>query len=212
MAKARRRTTTAKVVDDDATLRQEIGRIEGETDVDKLIRELLACVALTVRQLILLGVYIRQLEVLGADVLSLPVPNMGLFRRIAHGQLLPEVFIDLIGAPRLLKKVSLLSLPDQRKVGSGTPLQVLVSGSAQLLIAPKDMTSTQVRQVFAHGSIRSKSQQAAWLADQQQRAATKKQPKSEVTVDSKRGGIHVVGTRFINVSELTGYLAQLATK
>lgn len=204
-------TTLAAPYDGDEELRQSIEQIEGETDVEKLTQGLLSCVALTVRTLVLLGVYIRRLETLGADVLNLRVPNMGYFRRIAHGQLLPEVFIELAGTPHLLRKVSLLSVQDQETVNNATPLEVLLPGGDHLLVAPKDMTFSQVRQVFANGSIRSKPQQAAWLADQQQQAALAKRPPLEVAVDRKRNGIRV-GDLFISAGHLAGYLAQLATK
>ena len=176
---------------DDEELQRNIERIEGENSVEQLTKEMLECVSLTVRTLIRLGVLIRRLETLGVDVLELHVPSMGYFRRIAHGQLLPKVFIELVGAPYLLRKVALLSIPDQEKVSAETPLKVLLPGGDHLLVTPKDMTIAQVRQVFASGSIRTKPQQAAWLADQQQQAVLKKQTPPEVSVDRKRRAAHL---------------------
>lgn len=195
----------------DDKLKDSIARIESENDPEKLLDELRQCLAISVETLLRLGAIIRRLETIGIDVFALEIPNFNYLRRIAHGQMMPELFIELAGMPGLLRKVSTLPLPDQKKIADGRPLKVMLHGGDHLLISPKDMTPSQVQQVFGRQGLRSEAQQVAWMTDRQQELSRKSVPRPEVELDRKRHGIRV-GETFLSANDLAGYLAQLAAK
>lgn len=187
-----------------------IARIEAEDNVQSLLLEMQECLAVTVGSIVKLGAIVRRLETLEVDMSTVRIPNMDYFRRVAHGKMLPEVFVEMVGSPLVLRRVSRLPLPDQRSIVDGKPVKVMLPGGDHLLIAPKDMTTGQSKQVFAADHIRSDAQQVAWMAERSQRATLPPENRP-VLVDRKRHGI-VVGETFISASELAGYLGELATK
>lgn len=205
---------TAIAVDDfenNPELKTELLRIEQENDTKRLTDEMFQCLTLSVQTLIRLGAIIRRLESLGIDVVAFEIPNMNLFRRVAHGQMIPELMLEMGGSPRLLKKVACLPITDQRRIANGGAVKVLLDGGSHLMLQPANMTSQQVSQVFGNGSIRNESQQAAWLVENRQKQSQKIAPKPDVELDRRHRGIRV-GEVFIGVADLAGYLAQLATK
>jgi hypothetical protein len=188
----------------------ELGRISVENDPQTLIAELSECMAITVKTIVKIGAIIRRLEALEFDIESLKLPNINYFRRVAHGNMIPELFVSLVGAPMVLRKVSNLPIPDQQRIASGKPVKVILRGGDHMLIRVDDLTSEQARQVFASDHIRSDSQQAAWLAERSQNV-TSAVSASIVMIDRKRHGI-VVGDTFISATDLAGYLGSLAEK
>jgi len=187
-----------------------IARIELENDVPALLAEMRECLAITVATLAKLGAIIRRLESLDVDVLELKIPNMDYFRRIAHGVMLPEVFVSLSGCPMVLRRVSRLPLVDQQRVVDGERVKVMLRGGDCLMVAVQDLTAKQARQVFAIDHFRSESQQVAWLVEQDQQVKKAVDP-PEVLLDRKRNGI-VCGDVFLSAAELAGYLGDLAKR
>lgn len=200
--------STTELVATDLT--SVLSRIEASTDTDALLLELRECLAVTVSAIVRIGAIVQRLEALEFDLSSIRIPNMDYFRKVAHGKMLPEVFVEMIGSPLIMRRVSQLPLPDQRSIVGGKPVKVMLSGGDHLLIAPKDMTTEQAKQVFASDHIRSDAQQVAWLVDKSQRkpSAVDHRP---VLLDRRRHGI-VVGETFISATELAGFLGELATK
>jgi len=202
------------IADGDAEARDfksELKRIENENDVQKLMAQLHKCLTLTVENMVKVGAIVRRLDEMELDLSSLGIPNVALFRRIAHGGMLPEVFVNLSGTPRIMRKVSCLPIPDQRAIVKGTSLKVMLRGGDHMLIAVADMTDGQASQVFARDHIRSDSQQSAWLHENEQRAEMKKAKPPEVMVDKRRHGI-TIGDVFLSADDLVKLLGQLAKK
>jgi len=192
-------------------LMDSIRRIESNEDSTALVAELHECLALSTNSLIRLAVIINRLEDLGVDIISLQIPNMNYFRKIASGQFMPELFIECSGSPGLLRKLSSLPISDQKRIADGSALKVILQGGDHLMVAPKDMTPSQIRQVFGTEGIRSDSQQAAWIVDSQQAKAFKRIPRPAIQIDRRKNGI-VVGETFLSASDLAGYLSQLTAK
>jgi hypothetical protein len=185
-------------------------RINEESNAQSLVSELGECMEVTVRTIMKIGAIIRRLEELGFDIESLRIPNITYFRKVAHGKMIPELFVNLIGAPRVLRKVANLPIPDQRLVADGKPVKLILRGGDHMLVRVEDMTNDQARQVFASDHIRSDSQQAAWLVERSQ-SIPSAESASAVLIDRKRHGI-VVGDTFISATDLAGYLGRLAEK
>jgi len=188
----------------------DLVRISAEIDPQSLVAELAECMAITVNAIVKIGAIIRRLEILEFDIEALKLPNLNYFRRVAHGKMIPELFVSLVGAPGVLRNVSRLPIPDQQRIASGKPVKVILRGGDHMLIRVEDMTNEQARQVFASDHIRSDSQQASWLVERSQNV-TIAVSASVVMIDRKRHGI-VVGDTFISATDLAGYLGSLAEK
>jgi hypothetical protein len=188
----------------------ELSRIGDESNPQVLVTELTACMAVTVQAIVKIGAIIRRLDELGFDIESLRLPNLSYFRKVAHGQMVPELFVSLIGAPIVLRKVANLPLFDQQRISDGKPVKVILPGGDHMMIRVEDMTREQAQQVFASDYIRSDSQQAAWLVEKSQVVGSRKAD-APVMLDRRRHGI-VVGETFISASDLAKYLGDLANK
>jgi len=203
--------SSATMIASNDTENSELSRIGDENDPQRLVAELTACMAVTVQAIVKIGAIIRRLDELGFDIESLRLPNLNYFRKVAHGQMVPELFVSLIGAPVVLRKVANLPLLDQRRISDGKPVKVILPGGDHMMLRVEDMTREQAQQVFASDHIRNDSQQAAWLIERSQLAKNTAVSASPVMIDRRRHGI-VVGDTFISASDLAGYLGSLAEK
>jgi len=203
--------SSATMIASNDTDNSELSRIGHESDPQMLVAELTACMAITVQAIVKIGAIIRRLDELKFDIESLKIPNLNYFRKVAHGQMVPELFVSLIGAPIVLRKVANLPLLDQRRISDGMPVKVMLRGGDYMMLRVEDMTREQAQQVFASDHIRSDSQQAAWLIERSQLAKSTAVSASPVMLDRKRHGI-VVGDTFISATDLAGYLGSLAEK
>jgi hypothetical protein len=202
--------SSATMIASNETQTRELSRIGDESNPQVLVTELTACMAVTVQAIVKIGAIIRRLDELGFDIESLRLPNLSYFRKVAHGQMVPELFVSLIGAPIVLRKVANLPLFDQQRISDGKPVKVILPGGDHMMIRVEDMTREQAQQVFASDYIRSDSQQAAWLVEKSQVVGSRKAD-APVMLDRRRHGI-VVGETFISASDLAKYLGDLANK
>jgi|GEM_PF-4528336 hypothetical protein len=199
------------VTDQNAELISDIEQINASTDVQVLLSQIHECLTITVHALMKLGAIVRRLEVLEVDVSALRLPNMDYFRRIAHGSMLPEVFVSLAGTPMVLRRVSRLPMVDQREIADGGPVKVMLRGGDHLMVAVSDLTTKQIKQVFAADHIRSESQQVAWLVEFDSQKLLPDAERPVVMLDRRRNGI-VVGDVFVSAGDLAQYLGDLSRK
>lgn len=193
------------------TKAEDISRIATESDIAALVSELTSCMSVTVHAIVRIGAIIRRLDELEFDVDSLRLPNLNYFRKVAHGKMVPQLFVSLIGAPIVLRKVANLPLIDQKRIADGKPVKLLLHGGDHMMLRVEDMTNDQARQVFASDHIRNDSEQSAWITERSQLAKGSAVSASPVMIDRKRHGI-VVGDTFISATDLAGYLGSLAEK
>ena len=143
-----------------------------------------------------------------SDLRDSTIPNL---RKIACGQLLPEVYVRLFCKPSILNRVASLPIPDQEKIAAGKPVEVYLLGDAAgaelILQRVEDMESATAQQVFASGKIRSKSEQVAWL---RARMIPRPRPAGpNVSLDRKRKGIYCESHSFVSLADLRDYVSQL---
>ena len=187
----------------------DLSRIDSESDIQSLLSEMVECVSVTVFSIVKIGAIIRRLEELEFDINSLNLPNVEYFRKVAHGSMSADVFVKFAGLPVMMRRIASLPMPDQKMLVDGKPLKVMLRGGDHLLIAANDMTTDQVRQVFASSHIRSDAEQVAWLVDRSQKCDVP--APSAVTLDRRRHGI-IVGDTFISATDLAKYLGRLAER
>jgi hypothetical protein len=128
---------------------------------------------------------IRMVEEAGGD-LSGPAQRLNGFfvalRRIAYGQLLPEILVRYNGKLTLVDRIGTLPISEQKVIAAGNGIPLLVyaddGSTSRIMAEPMDMTADQVRQAFARDHMRSENEQKLFLADW--RAAKRKPLPGEV--------------------------------
>lgn len=114
----------------------------------------------------------KELEERGEDLSALHTGMIGYLRRIAAGQLLPEVVVRFAEAPLVLQKIATLPLPDQQKLVNGEPVKVMIfadEGRPDFrMLDPLKMTASQVHQAFASGKLRDDAEQIYYLESRRQ--------------------------------------------
>lgn len=188
----------------------EIQDIETSTDTDALVKQLQECMSVTLSHVIKAAAIVKRLEECNVDITISPAMLL-LLRKVAYGQVLPELLVTLQGSDFLLQKASILPLPEQANVAGNQPIKVMQSGGAHRKVRPLDMTRREISQVFCRGQLRSETEQIGWLSDQREKQAAKREPTPEVNVDKKRGGIVVNGV-FLSSNDMVRYLGTLASK
>lgn len=179
---------------------------------DELRDQLATQIQLTADHLLATALIIRELEERGEDLSDLKLGLLPYLRRIAHGQVVPELVVRYAGFPALINRLASFPLPEQRRIAAGEPVDLLVlrgEGSDTRRVDPLHLTRDQLYQVFATDHIRTAAEQAAMLEDLRNRPKAVKRPKrSRVRADAERGGV-VVGRSFAALEDVLHALAEL---
>lgn len=149
---------------------------DNDNDLDgmterQLVEELQRCCTVSVRVIVRQAACIRRLEAKGVDLSAFKVGMVQFVFLVAYGKLLPEAVVRFMGSKRLLKALVSLSPEEQRRLSepeARLPVVVVAPGGGYTtrMVAPADMGSEQLAQVFGDTGIRSEAQQAAFLDGQ----------------------------------------------
>lgn len=148
-----------------AAMKAEYDRLAALTD-DALGDELGATLSLTAQHFAKLAMILRVKEERGHDLSDLKIGMVGYLRKIAYGQLLPEVLADFGHSPSLLRRISGLPTPDQtRVVRDGVTVGIPRPGGAvdAVKIPASSLTPAQASAVFAPDHIRTPEEQVRQL-------------------------------------------------
>jgi hypothetical protein len=154
---------------------------------------------------------VRQLEELGHEV-QIELGPLPFLRKIAYGNMIPELYVALECDPQLLSRAGSLPTPDQERIARNEPLKVMELNGDHRLVPPLSMTRREIAQVFAKGRVRSESEQVGWLKDRARREQQKSFPLGDeaiVKIDRKRRGI-VANGLFVPAADLAHYLGELS--
>lgn len=188
-------------------LKEDTRRIMASTNPGELIEELKTCMEMSTEYIIRMAVLVRRLEELGTPV-DLDIAILPIVRRIAYGQICPEVVITFQGDPLLMEKAAALPIPDQMTVATNAPIKIMERGGDHRMVAPLSMTRREISQVFGRGKLRSESEQVGWLRERMPEPKLKAMDDGEIVIHQRRNGITVNG-RFLSASDLAHYLSQL---
>lgn len=183
-------------------------------NTEELMQRLGAAMSVHVEKLVEIAALIRVLEHRGENLDQLKIGMLVWFRRIAYGQVMPEVFTKFRFNPNVLEKVASLPIPDQRRLSSGGTVEVLTFSGQNVTtrqVDPINMTGRELQQVFYRGRVRNLTEQRGWLEDKKpQRQTSELQLEPGVVVDRKRHQLIINGMAF-SASQLNSYLSQLGT-
>lgn len=200
--------TTSLVAAPNETTALDLAALSVEQLRDELVREL-GFTAVSLRRQAAL---VQELENRGDDLSYLKTNYVHHLRRIACGQLLPEVLIHFGGRPGLVSVIGSLPINDQRHIVDGGAVKVMMmadDGPTHKMLLPAKMTHIQMRQVFAKDHIRDDAEQVAIL-DSERKIAKAPLPSriGPMVVDKTRGGV-TVGKHFVSLADLTQAVAML---
>jgi hypothetical protein len=186
---------------------EEIGQI---TSLEVLKARLINCLGVTLENVLRLAAIVKRIDELGFEV-SISSAVLPYIRKIAHGQLMPELFVTLQGDQVLLDKAMCLSIPEQKLIAENKPIRVMEIGGDHRKVPPMSMTRREIKQVFGRGAIRNDSEQIGWLRDQQATRTIDHEHQDSVFIDRKRKGI-IINGKFLSVVELESYVRELSKK
>lgn len=184
-----------------------------DASTDVLKRELVESLGLTARGLLRCACIVHVLEERGEDLTAMQIGIINFLRKIACGQLLPEVVVRFAGNTVLLKRIENLPIADQRRLATGSPVALLVLGTdggrTIRQADPLKMTAQQVKQAFAGDHIRDEGEQALLLDDRREQAS---RPLSSMVgplrLDPDRDGA-TCGRTFVSLANLEEAVRQL---
>jgi hypothetical protein len=159
---------------------------------------LVNCLSLTAKNMMNAAIIVVEMERRGEDVEGLKISLLHHLRKVACGQLLPEIIVRFAGSPLLIGCIGNLPISSQRKIADGEPVLMSLPGADNhRMVDPLTMTRSQISIVFARDHIRTHAEQLVLLDHRKQQAA-KPIPESigKVRIDRERGGI-VVGRTFV---------------
>lgn len=183
-------------------------------DRASLRAELARSLAMTAAHLMRTAWVVRLLEEQGDDLSDLRIGLLDYLRRIAYGQVSPDLVVRYSQTPGLMRTLTALPLPDQNRIASGEPVTVVVRREDGVfdkrLADPLKLTKDQVSQVFARGRIRDEAEQILLLEDSRPKEASRKiaHRRAQVKVDRERGGL-VIGRKFFAAGDVVSALAEL---
>ena len=186
---------------------------------EQLLEELRRGLELTVKQILRLSWIVRTLEERGQDLTGLRQKVGALLdylRRVAHGQLLPEVVVRFAGSPMLVQAIAQLPTPDQQKLASGEKVTLVVPGTGDegmthRLLDPLQLSRDQVAQVFGKGRLRAEAEQIALLEDRRLKPAPARGSPAhgKCRADREKDGIVVNRTCSVPLADVLAALADL---
>ena len=181
-----------------------------ELSVNELRQELAKSLVVTAGAIVRMAAIIRLLEERGEDLSDIRVGMIHMLRRVASGQVLPELVAKMHGLPSLLKRVARLPIPDQAAIVEDKTIKVSTVEDGRhthRLLHVMKMTPAEIRRVFADDHIRDVAEQVSLMEQEE----PKRVNRPAVVVDSRRGGIIVSGENiFISFKELTSHVAALS--
>lgn len=181
----------------------------------KLLNEFKALITATVENVRRQAVLVRLLEEGGADLSDITSPWLDDLRRVAYGQLVPELIVLATRNRAVFWQAKKLPVPDQTKLAKDEPLPVVVHregyGPEPRMVKPSRMQDWEIRQVIGSGHIRSEAEQVSYLDNPRNRRASR--VAEPIVVDMKNRQIIVSGDRIIlTASQLLDYAKRLTEK
>lgn len=135
---------------------------------DELQQMLIAKLSLTAESFFESALLLRELEEShGMDM----QPRLGrlvpLLRKIAYGQVIPQLVVYCGTDEMLLMRCAALPIPDQRHLLESDGFEFVENDSCRI-VDPRSAQPWQIRQLFAGDHIRPPHEQRQWLAGKQQ--------------------------------------------
>lgn len=194
------------------SLAKEVQEIERMVDVAALRDMLLRAIGSEVEHVVRISTLVRRLEEMGESLEDFPCSTLlPWYRRVAYGQLMPEVLVQFGQHKALARRTMGLSIPEQRLIVCNGPIKVMEPGGDSRQVPAFDLSPRELKQVFDRDHLRTEAEQMAWIRDQQREAhmsQTGGGDEPEIKLDRRHGRIWI-GKRAFSRKQILGWLADL---
>ncbi len=191
-----------------AELRKDVDEINSCENASQLNGMLNGFLLAGTKTIILVATIIRRLDELGEPV-TVELSTVNLLRRVAYGQVHPELVAKLQGNSFLLERSSHLPILQQLAIANNEPIKVLELDGDHRMVPPLSLTQNMIYQVFGRSGFRNDSEQICWLRDRREAKKIREvEFENPITIDRKRKGI-VCGGIFVPAAELARCVAEL---
>ena len=191
-------------------LEESLVEIAECNDSQWLVGQLRKSLELSVRHVVRVAAIIRRLEEMEVPI-TIKIATMPFLRKIAYGNMLPELYVALEGDSFLLSRAGGLPNPDQERIARNEPLKVMELNGDFRMVPPLSMTRREISQVFAGGRLRDDAEQVGWLRERLavEPADVAITDAGVAKIDRKRKGVVTTGPTFLSLIELEHYVAAL---
>lgn len=187
---------------------------ESTAELKERLSSILATTASGLRDM---AAIVAELESRGEDLSGLRIGMIDHLRRIACGQLLPEVVVRCAGQPRMLAIASRLTIDDQKKLAEGKAFDLAVWRGDSVEwrnVDPLECTGSQLSQIFAADHTRTQQEQVSILEHRRElalRAPETKSPQIGRPTADKKTGMIVLNRKSFSPSEILKLIAELSS-
>lgn len=185
-----------------------------EMSDDQLRAELFKGLQLTVLAVVRVVVLLREYDSRKIPVTRDDLPDLHHFRRIASGQVRPELYVMFFKRSSLVGRLGNLPLADQEKIINGERFQVAVTtpdgkGYTHRMMGVNEMLEDKklIDQVFATDHVRPVSEQLLVL-DQRRAEAAKPSPLVKIRAQHRPKGL-VINGLFVSIDDLLPAIRRL---
>lgn len=134
---------------------------------DELVEMLLKKLSLTAESFAECAVLVRLAEERGIDMRPAVNGTLPILRKMAYGQVVPELVVYCQANANLFQRAAQLAIPDQRQLVQSWGLEFAdgEDGSDCRMVDPRTATNQQLKQLFDHDRIRPLHEQRRWLTE-----------------------------------------------
>ena len=190
-------------------LLEALNTVATMSDPEELRRSIVEHLNHLVLDFIQLAALVKRCNDLGIELADMQIPILPYLRRLACGQLLPEVLVQFHSRPWHLRRIAALPLPDQDKIVHGQPCTLMLANGDRRAVPATLLNGNELSQVFGPDGIRDEAEQAAWLREKTQRRPPL--APGDVEMDYRQGLVHIVGEKWLNAEELSHLVSLLVS-
>lgn len=186
-------------------------------DAEALVAKFEEAYAMTVEGIRRQAAIIYKLQDFGYDLdaLAQRMPMVRFLRKVACGQVLPEVVARFWPHQLIFERITSLPVPDQHRLAAmnaeGKPIKVMRfddDGPTHRMVPVHEMTRAEALQVLAPDHIRDEDEQLSWLRSRDDRSPGKRKT-GVVAVNKRKGGVEIDGPCFLSKTDMLRFLEQL---
>ena len=195
-----------------STVESQIAELQS-VDTEALKTQLSLCLDEIASSMLRMAAIVRVLEDRGEDLDALKLQLLPTLRLIAHGQIAPEAVVRFASQPPLLRLISKLPIPDQKRLGSGDAIDVAeYDAHGQITtrrLDPLYLGYRRLRLIIADTHVRTPAEQIAVLQEARTGPQKPRKPRvNAIVADPDKGGL-TIGKAFYSAAEIVSALAKL---
>jgi hypothetical protein len=193
------------------SLQWRLEKVDRTDDDDALLQMLADASATIAEDFRVAAAIIRKLESRGVDVIK-EFPQFTILRKVAFGEVLPELYAKFCGQPSVLRKAIKLDLDDQAKLAADEPIETLDSNGHTKTVRPSEASGAEIKRAIWGGKIQKPPEKAYSQVRHRPPITPQQGVHSNIRVDKEQqaliwGGMTIgLQSLLFYINELTGFM------